>query len=615
LLTLLFFSSIYGEENSSIKIKLKVAAKLVTTDVDSANILIGEILKSKEIKQTEYIAYAHAIKGQVYFSKGNYQEALQESQLAIELSYNANSDSIIEKCAILISDIFIIQKDFNKAIYYLEKSLDIAKKINDNNTWGKYHYTYSSYLLDFGDTTKAKEELNNALQSYMKSSNLTGIALVYNQMGMILFANGIYTEANKKFLYARSYALKNRNLKTLTKIYNNIGLCAWNLNKLDTAIYYFKKAIDIANKVGIKNTLPPCYLNLSGVYEEQGKWAEALEKYKQYHNLNDSIFSIEQVRLVKAISEKYENQKKENEIQNLQWQRNITIASIILALFIAAFVWRQNRIVNAQKREVEAQKLIVERKSKETTDSINYALHLQKAILPQHNQIKKHYKNYFIYYQPKDIVAGDFYWFYPSPNNPNKYYLAAADCTGHGVPGAMVSVVCANALNRTVKDLQIIEPGKILDNVANLIIETFEKSESQVKDGMDISMCLIDTETLQMQWAGANNNLLIIRNNELIEIKADKQPVAVYENRELFTTQIIQLQKDDCVYLFTDGYADQFGQITGKKLMRKNFYKILQQASSLPCIKQYDVVAETMHNWKGTQEQVDDMCVIGLKIG
>ncbi|MBA3901580.1 MAG: SpoIIE family protein phosphatase, partial [Bacteroidetes bacterium] len=246
------------------------------------------------------------------------------------------------------------------------------------------------------------------------------------------------------------------------------------------------------------------------------------------------------------------------------------------------------------------------------------------AILPPVKLVKEYLNESFILYKPKDIVAGDFYWIAPidetkavqtnSTKIDHRILFAAADCTGHGVPGAMVSVVCSNALNRAVKEFGITNPAQILDKVRELVIETFEKSESEVKDGMDISLVLLNTSTYEVAWAGANNPLWIISENELQEIKPDKQPIGKYAAIKPFTSHSIQLKKNQCLYIFTDGFVDQFGGTQGKKFKTTNFKKLLISIQDQSMDKQKEILNSAFENWKGHLEQVDDVCVIGVRI-
>jgi serine phosphatase RsbU (regulator of sigma subunit) len=314
---------------------------------------------------------------------------------------------------------------------------------------------------------------------------------------------------------------------------------------------------------------------------------------------------------------------------------------------------KANVLISAQKKEIEE-------KNKDILDSITYAKRLQNAILPPLATIKQNLPESFVLYKPKDIVAGDFYWmevaslpskggFKESSTDKNTdlvsippleggeavILIAAADCTGHGVPGAMVSVVCSNALNRTVKELKITEPGKILDKVRELVLETFEKSQDNVQDGMDISLAAITASlpskgglniasseisslgsggAVSVQWSGAYNSLWYIMDGKMIEIPADKQPIGKNDKPLPFNTHNLQLQKGDILYLFTDGYADQFGGPKGKKFKYKQLQELLLANADRPMEEQKRKLEGALDGWKGNLEQVDDILVIGIRI-
>ncbi len=281
-------------------------------------------------------------------------------------------------------------------------------------------------------------------------------------------------------------------------------------------------------------------------------------------------------------------------------------------------------------KEVVEQKEIIEEVYHEIQDSIKYAKRLQQAILPSLADLETHLDDFFIFFKPKDVVSGDFYWF---EQVDGLSFIAAADCTGHGVPGAMVSVVCSNALHQAVNEFGLRHPSAILDKTRELVIKTFAKSGENVKDGMDIALCVIDFNQKKVRYAGANNPLWIVRDNahiteeqrvhrstyqdesrSLIEFKASKQPVGLYENMSEFDEGEVKLHENDVLYLFTDGYADQFGGIKGKKLKYKPFKKILIDASDQSMADQRDSLESTFDNWKGSFEQVDDVCVIGVRM-
>jgi serine phosphatase RsbU (regulator of sigma subunit) len=291
----------------------------------------------------------------------------------------------------------------------------------------------------------------------------------------------------------------------------------------------------------------------------------------------------------------------------------ISVFTIVLFIIIINGLFKKNnRYIKSlfeKNIEIQEQKEIVEEKSKEITDSIEYAKRIQSAILPPEKLVKEYLQESFILYKPKDIVAGDFYWF---EQKDNMTMYAAADCTGHGVPGAMVSVVCNNSLNRSVREFGLTIPGKILTKTRELVIEEFEKSEEVVKDGMDIALCTIEGKTLK--YAGANNPLWLIRNGELLETKASKQPIGCYDNLEPYPTHTIELQKGDVIYTFSDGYADQFGGKKGKKFKAKALRELLLSIQDKSMEDQKIILDNAFENWKGDHDQVDDVCVIGVKV-
>jgi serine phosphatase RsbU (regulator of sigma subunit) len=259
--------------------------------------------------------------------------------------------------------------------------------------------------------------------------------------------------------------------------------------------------------------------------------------------------------------------------------------------------------------EVVKQKNLIEEHQKEIIDSITYAKRLQDAILPPLSEINENISENFVLFKPKDIVAGDFYW---AEKTENYYFIAAADCTGHGVPGAMVSMVCSNALNRTVNEFGITETGKILDNVRELVLDVFKKSGEEINDGMDISLCRIANKNNEIQCSGANNPLWYFIDNELIEIKANKQPIGKYAATKPFTTHSLVLPSSTNLYMFTDGYADQFSS-DDKKMTKKRFKDVVISVQAKTMAEQAKIINEFFENWRQNAEQVDDVCVIGIR--
>jgi serine phosphatase RsbU (regulator of sigma subunit) len=348
--------------------------------------------------------------------------------------------------------------------------------------------------------------------------------------------------------------------------------------------------------------------NLIAIQEEYATIEKAL-KLKEILVKKQGVTIDEQGNEIITKADKIEEQK------SIIW---LSIIFLIIVSVLGILAYRSYRlknkaniVISSQKAEIEEQHHILEEQHKEITDSISYAKRIQNAILPPLKLVRGYMPDSFILYQPKDIVAGDFYWM---EGVNNLIIFAAADCTGHGVPGAMVSVVCHNAMNRAVREFMLVEPDEILNKTREIVLETFEKSDEQVNDGMDIALCTINTETNKLSFAGANNSLYFIRGGELSEIKPDKQPIGKYDEAKSFTKHEIDLEKGDVIYTFSDGYPDQFGGPKGKKFMYKPFRKLLLSIHEKPMEEQHALLSDAFQEWRGEIEQIDDVCVIGVRI-
>jgi serine phosphatase RsbU (regulator of sigma subunit)/CHASE3 domain sensor protein len=300
-------------------------------------------------------------------------------------------------------------------------------------------------------------------------------------------------------------------------------------------------------------------------------------------------------------------------------QTNLLIG--LFCLVACALLIIAGYAVNVYVKRNEAFKIALRRakqetdaKNKEITDSIIYAQKIQEAILPDRNLFKDYLKQSFIYYKPKDIVAGDFYW---TVKTNSHLFVAVADCTGHGVPGAMVSVVCSTALNRCVREFGLSKPSEILDKCRELVIESFSSGNYQVNDGMDVALISLQKsssgETI-IEYAGANNSLYMINNGTLQDVVSDKQPIGIYQYQKPFTNHKIIAESGTMLYLFSDGFADQFGGPYGKKFKYKQFQEMLVSNSGFEVNKQLYYIEEKFNTWKGALEQIDDVCVIGIRV-
>ncbi|MES2516130.1 MAG: SpoIIE family protein phosphatase [Bacteroidota bacterium] len=323
---------------------------------------------------------------------------------------------------------------------------------------------------------------------------------------------------------------------------------------------------------------------------------------------------------------------------NVSVTYNLGLTQILLLAALIIFILFKLRDRRLKKAKKELERIVEERtaalrnKEQEVTDSIRYALRIQLSIIPTTAKVKSLLPKSMVLYKPKDIVSGDFYWI---DEVNGKILFAAVDCTGHGVPGAMMSVIGLKSLNLATQDKKLSNPAAILQHLDTEVNNTLRQSDdpNAVKDGMDLALCSIDYKTLTLEYAGVFNSLWILRKdiavnyqtksdrevfygNDLFEIKADKCYIGNNKNgvADVFTNHTVKLKRDDCVYIYTDGYADQFGGPKGKKFKYNKFKDLLIQNAHLEMDDQYNALSKAFIEWKGNQEQVDDVLVIGLKI-
>ncbi len=524
--------------------------------------------------------------GRIYFDQKDNVNAMDYQTRSLQIRIEINDKTGIANVLNIIGNIYKVQGNKTKAMEYCTRSLKLSEEIGDKYLMALALCNIGLIYRDRGDNENAIDYLNRSLIMFEEIGNKKSVAASLVSIG------SLYTKKDE----------------------------------IEKAAELFQKALSIARGAAFVDITRDASKSLSDIYKKSGKYKEALELYELHIMMRDSIMSEKSQKDVmkQEMKHNYDKQKEldakeydkqiavsaERE-QNQKVIRNAIAGSLVLVMVFAAFVFNRLRFTRNQNKVIEEQKNLVEGKQKEILASITYAKRLQEAILPPDSFVKENLPQSFILYMPKDIVAGDFYWM---EQKEKVTLIAAADCTGHGVPGAMVSVVCSNALNRAVLEFGLTEPGKILDKTRELVLETFSRSDKDVKDGMDISLVSIDTYSKEIKWSGANNPLWYITNGSLKEIKADKQAIGKTENPLPFTTHSIQLKKGDSLYLFSDGYADQFGGAKGKKLKKKVLKEMLLQHSQLSQSEQKEKLETSFLNWKGAFEQVDDVCLIGVKI-
>lgn len=578
-----------------------------------------------ETKSEVYKASALRIQGHALRLMGNSALALNILDEAIDIYTRLGDKAGVADILHLIGAIHIDQANQAKALPFLQRAHELRLQVGDRYEIARSYNTLGYLYDDAGEYEKALEHHNKCLAIRIEINDLQGISWCYNNMARVYFHQANYTEAEKWYL--ESIALKDSlNEYTVGETKGNLGMLYLATDRINAAISIceegYQQSVAIGFDHGVRITCECLYKG----YKAEQNTDKALRYYETYIELRDSIFSVQTTKELLQSELQYKFQMREALTviesrkrvavaeEQEQKQRIITYALTVGAILLFAFLLLLFKWLQKSKKQqyvIESQKAIVDQKNHEIMDSINYAKRIQEAILTPQRIIHAILPDSFILYKPKDVVAGDFYWL---EEHDNLVVFAVADCTGHGVPGAMVSVVCNNALNRAVREFNLSEPGQILDKTRELVIKQFEKSEDRVKDGMDISLCVLNKESLELKWAGANNPIWIVRNGEVLVTKGDKQPIAYHPNSAPFTTHNIKTEKGDAFYLFSDGYADQFGGHFNKKFKSVAFKKLLIEVEGMPMEAQKHVVNETFEQWRGVIEQLDDVCVLGFRL-
>jgi len=533
----------------------------------------------------------------------------------------------------------LIGENINKAMKVFDEAIIISEEINNLDVPRQYHQTMSSYFEQQNQLEKTVYHLKE-YQSYSEKIekrkhglHLQGLHIKLN-LERVEKENEIYKLKNEELNFRADYLKEsNKRIETIGQIGQEIAsklnleellaLIYKKVNKLMSADVMYIGTLDnqiinfpfyIKNGKRIHNIIVPM--------DHRGKFTVWCIKNRKQMIIND--FDKEASEYISLT----DSQKKETPPSSIMILPIIIKEKIIGVIGVHSFkknsysnekvdilkalagyvsIALENARIHKDLNDVYD---LIETKNAEIIDSINYSKRLQSAILPSKESIANMFPNSFVFYLPKDVVSGDFYW--TKEINGTKY-IAAADCTGHGVPGAMVSMVCANALNRTVNEFSLIEPSDILDKAKELVANTFAMSKGFVYDGMDIALCAFESN--HVKFSGANRPLWIVRKGKLLEFKPNKQSVGYTDENDTkpFTQVEVEILTQDRIYIFSDGFTDQFGGEFDKKFKSKPLKSLLVSLTDTPIKQQRESLEKTFRKWKNKQEQVDDVCIIGIE--
>jgi serine phosphatase RsbU (regulator of sigma subunit)/tetratricopeptide (TPR) repeat protein len=583
-------------------------------------------LKMKEaLADKKGIASAYNNIANIYSTQGRYTDALQYLLKALTIREELNDKVGISMGYNNIGILFKEQGKSEEALDYYRKSLKINEELNDQTGIGNAYLNIGNIYLEKENYNEARTCYFKSLSSYKATDNKSGIALCYSGIGTLYLREKNMERSIRYLLKSFNLYQKIGDKKGVIEASGAVGNAYEEINDFTNAHYYYSLMLTLAQELNYKEAKRDAYANYASMYKKQKQFEQALHYTNLYTTIKDSILNKDNFKQISELNTRYETEKKEKEILLLTKDKQLNDKIIrqqqlvrwgltggLVLLFISIFsIYRRYRFKQRANIILENQKKEIQQKNMLITDSIDYAKTIQEAVLPTAPEIEKLFPQSFILNKPKAIVSGDFYWISKSKKH---LICAVADCTGHGVPGAFMSLLGYNMLENVVKTISHIEPARILDSLNSELIKGLAREGDQlIKHGMDISLIAINTETHQLQFAGAHNSIYIVRNSELTELKADRKGIGFTDSNSFFTNQTFQLEKGDMIYLYTDGFPDQIGGPNRKKFYYQPFKELLINASKLEVKTQQKKLDETHEGWLGERkDQTDDILIMGI---
>lgn len=607
--------------------------------------------------------------GTVYSLVGSYPEAVRYMLSALETYSALSSSEGVAWTSLSLARLFSRIEMLQKALQYGEQALRFYRRIDNRTGIILAQTNLANIYFRLGHYTLAREMAVKVLKANKVSGNMHAQAANYLLLGIIYFETGRYDSAAVSF--SRSLKLKTmlNDSLDLAKLYCYIGKLQVKTGNPSKGLVYLVQALQIAQSNHLLSDLMEIYGSLSDAYQITGRYRKALSYNQLYARIKDSINSGNIARL--AMKYEFEKREREQELlvqqreaiqqEKLDRQRAVTLLisvalflAVVLALVVlhlysvkkrsnrellkrnAEIISQKNEIIE-QKHEIEAQRDLAEKQrdriaeqQKQITDSITYAGRIQTAVLPRPESLGRFFDDYFVLYLPKNIVSGDFYWVTNLPDG--RLAVAVADCTGHGVPGAFMSMLGITLL-KELTALRFVSSGELLDKLRSLVITSLNQRPDRPDshDGMDLGLLILDFDNASAQFSGAYMPLLLVRKSDkpeplkqvkavsdsgftLYEIKGDKMPVGCHvAGQKPFSTHTFTIEPDDRFYLLSDGYTDQFGGPKNQKLMMVNFKKIILAMQQQSMTEQRQLLLETFTRYRGARKQVDDIIVMGFK--
>lgn len=581
---------------------------------------------------TKGIASSKNARGRVYFTQGDYRKSLDFHFQALR-GYEKIKDSLgIAETMNKISSVYARESDMESTIKYAQSAKEIAKKIGNKKILAESFFnTGRAYFF--------KKDYNNSIAYYqqalivsLKIADLEGLAYVYNNMGVAYSRMGDYEKAVE--FYVKSLDLNEKYIRDYTMLAatnDNLGDLKRLTAQYDSGFYYVEKGLSFAKKVNAHNRIMESYESLMQLYKAKKDSEKALAYYEKFISLKDSLFSEQKSRSLKSLESDYAAEKAQIEIDLLNKERQVEkirvywlIGSLLFVIVIVFLLWRNNiqknkdnRLLAQKQSEIEEKNVALFESNQYIKASIQAAQLIQNAILPSSQKLSQLFPEHFLIYRPKDIVSGDFYW---ANEAQGKTLLAVADCTGHSVAGALMSMVSATLLDRLTRLRLIVEPAQVLENLDTEIRNLLKQNESgNGESGLDIAFISIEkqaNDTYQLIFAGARRPLFYFKkaDNQLYILKGARKSIGgKLSEKKLFTQEQITLEKGDTIFLSTDGFADQNNE-QAEKLGTQNLIKFIENHVDSLIAMQKEALENLLDTYQANMQQRDDILVMGIRL-
>lgn len=609
-------------------------------DGDSSLRMYARLIKDyRALGDSSGVAACYNKAGFIYRERGDRLRALKHYHAA--LAANVNNQDITEAAGsyLNIGLIHHDQEEFDEALKYELQALALYQKTTDLNRTCNALLRIGNVYMDTKQDTIALTYYQQALGISQQVQSNRLIAISLNNMAMVYSHWNDHNRALSLYRQALEMRRKIGDLNGVSLILNNLGEEHLELDNLDSSFYYYSLSYELSDSIGYKDMLMSNSLGFSMVYKAQGKNDLAIDWYVKYHKLYEEINKEENTKEITRLNKTLEAEERTRELEHMAQQKIIDDAALsqekikgwflggilVIVVVLAVFIFVNNRktrrtnvLLETQKTEIAEQKKIVEEQHRDIVDSVNYALRIQQAVLPSRSELKRIFPESFMIYKPRDIVSGDFWWI---AEKAGVKVVVVADCTGHGVPGAFMSLIGTSLLNEIIIEKSITDPGIALNLLSEKVMKALHQNEDRAsaQDGMDIAVAVIDEQADLLTFAGANNSLYYTDiNGQLHEIKGDRQPIGFYlDKHQPFQVHTVPLGDITNIYMLTDGYPDQFcgnaGTQFGKKFKYSRLKTTLTNVQHLNTLQQKEHLQKTFEDWKGNMFQVDDVLMLGIK--